>query len=91
MDFSAAIFPLTCGPNSRAWQDFPIPTPDEAFSKRMELYRRIQVLDWGIDVLADWIDCREDPDSQAEVRARKQTEHVHFLHIYQADYGGKDS
>lgn len=87
LDYSTAIFPLTCGPNHRAWQDFPIPVQDAAFAVRMALYRRIQVLDWVIDVLADWIDCREAPASQAEVRTRKQAEHEQFLRIYEADYG----
>jgi hypothetical protein len=31
----------------------------------MALYRRAQVLDWVIDVLADWIECREVPAAQA--------------------------
>lgn len=87
MDYSAAIFPLTCSPISRAWQDFAIPAQDEAFSTRMALYRRVQTLDWVIDVLADWIDCREAPDSQSDVRARKQAEHERFLRIYEAEYG----
>jgi hypothetical protein len=87
MDFSNAVFPLTCGPAACRWQDFPIPIEDEAFSTRMALYRRAQVLDFVIDVLADWIDCREAPDVQAEVRARKQAEHERFLRIYEADYG----
>lgn len=86
MDYSTAIFPLTCRPTNCAWQDFPIPAQDEAFSVRMALYRRIQVLDWVIDVLADWIDCREAPASQDEVRVRKQAEHEHFLRVYEAEY-----
>jgi hypothetical protein len=88
MDYSAAIFPLTCDPINRDWQRFPIPSQDEAFATRMALYRRTQVLDWVIDVLADWIDCRESPPSQAEVRARKQAEHEQYLRIYESEYGG---
>jgi hypothetical protein len=53
----------------------------------MALYRRVQMLDWVIDVLADWIECRQAPSSQTEVRARKQAEHEHFFCIYQEDYG----
>jgi hypothetical protein len=88
LDFATAIFPLTCGPAARRWQDFPIPAGDEAFAARMALYRRAQVLDGVIDVLADWIDCREAPAVVAEVRARKQAEHEHFLRLYEAEYGG---
>ena len=87
LDFATAVFPLTCGPAARRWQDFPIPAGDEAFAARMALYRRAQVLDWVIDVLADWIDCREAPAVVAEVRARKQAEHEHFLRQYEAEYG----
>jgi hypothetical protein len=87
MDFSNVIFPLTCGPAARRWQDFSIPMEDEAFATRMALYRRVQMLDWVIDVLADWIDCREVPAVQEEVRARKQAEHEQFLRIYEAEYG----
>jgi hypothetical protein len=86
MDFSAAIFPFTCDPTNRNWQSFPIAAHDDAFSTRMDLYRRTQVLDWIIDVLVDWIDCREAPASQAEVRARKQAEHEQYLRIYEAEY-----
>jgi hypothetical protein len=53
----------------------------------MALYRRVQMLDWVIDILADWIDCREVPAFQEEVRARKQAEHEQFLRIYEAEYG----
>lgn len=88
MDFSAAIFPLTCAPTIRDWQSFPIPAQDDAFSTRMAHYRRTQVLDWIIDVLADWIDCREAPASQAEVRAHKQAEHEYYLRLYETDYSG---
>lgn len=87
MDFATVIFPLTCVPTNRDWRDFPIPAQDEAFTTRMAIYRRMQVLDWVIDVLADWIDCREAPSSQAEVRSRKRAEHEQFLRIYEADYG----
>ncbi len=86
LDFATAVFPLTCGPAARRWQDFPIPAGDAAFAARMALYRRAQVLDWVIDVLADWIDCREAPAVAAEVRACKQAEHEHFLRLYEAEY-----
>jgi hypothetical protein len=86
MDFSNVLFPLTCGRAARRWQDFPIPAEDETFSARMALYRQAQVLDMVIDVLADWIGCREVPVDQAEVRARKQAEHERFLRIYETDY-----
>jgi hypothetical protein len=87
VDYAALLFPFTCGPALRPWQDFPIPTQDEAFPLRMALYRRAQVLDGVIDVLADWIDAREVPAAQAEVRTRKQAEHEHFLRVYEAEYG----
>jgi hypothetical protein len=87
LDFATVLFPLTCGPAARRRQEFPIPVPDEAFAARMALYRRAQVLDWVIDVLADWIECREVPAAMAAVRARKQAEHERFLCIYQTDHG----
>ena len=87
MDFANALFPLTCGPDAVRWQDFPIPIGDEGFATRMTVYRRAQVLDFVIDVLADWIECRAAPAVEAEVRARKQAEHERFLRIYEADYG----
>lgn len=87
MDFSAAIFPTTCTPAPCDWRDYSIPAGDEAFASRMALYRRTQVLDWVIDVLADWIDCRQAPSFQSEVRARKQAEHENFFRIYQTNYG----
>jgi hypothetical protein len=87
MDFSNAVFPLTCGPAAVRWQDFPIPIEDEMFSLRMDIYRRAQVLDFVIDVLADWIECHAVPAVQTEVRARQRAEHEWFLRIYEADYG----
>ncbi len=85
-DFATVILPLTFGPSARRWQDFPIPAGDEAFAVRMDLYRQALVLDWVIDVLADWIECREAPAVVAEVRARKQAEHERFLRLYEAQY-----
>jgi hypothetical protein len=87
LDFATVLFPLTVGPTARRWQDFPIPAGDEAFAARMALYRRAQVLDWVIDVLADWIECRDVPAVRDAVRARKQAEHERFLRVYEADYG----
>jgi hypothetical protein len=87
MDFAGAVFPLTCGPAARRWQDLPIPAADEAFAARMALYHRALMLDMVIDVLADWVECRVAPESQAEVRARKRAEHEQFLRLYQAEYG----
>jgi hypothetical protein len=86
LDYATVLFPLTCDPAFRRWQEFPIPAQDEAFPARMALYRRAQVLDGAIDVLADWIDCREVPAAQAEVRTRKQAEHVRFVRMYEAEY-----
>jgi hypothetical protein len=87
LDFATVIFPLTCGPAAHRWQDFPIPAGDGALAARMALYRRAQVLDGVIYVLADWIECRQAPAVTAEVRARKRAEHEHFLRLYEDDYG----
>jgi hypothetical protein len=86
LDYSAIVFPLTCSPINRDWHSFSIPYQGEAFSVRMALYCRAQVLDGVIDVLADWIECRDVPASQAEVQAGKQAEHEHSFRIYQAEY-----
>jgi hypothetical protein len=87
LDFATVIFPLTFGPAARRWQDFPIPAGDDAFAARMALYRQALVLDTVIDVLPDWIDCREAPAVIDEVRAHKQAEHECFLRLYETDYG----
>jgi hypothetical protein len=91
LDFATLLFPLTVGPDARRWQEFPISSSDEAFPTRMALYRRAQVLDYVIDVLADWIECREVPAAQAEVRTRKQAEHLRFLRMYEAEYAREET
>ncbi|HJT31180.1 MAG TPA: phosphotransferase [Pirellulales bacterium] len=93
LDVSTVLFPLSCGNAShgdaaRPWPDSWLRHPkDEAFSVRMRIYRQAQVLEYVIDVLADWVEARKVPELQAEVRARKQQEHEQFLAIYHRDYG----
>lgn len=91
LDFSTVLFPLSCGDGcgdvARPWPDSWLRRlKDQAFSVRMGVYRRAQVLEYVIDVLADWVEVREVPELQAEVRARKQREHEEFLAIYIRDY-----
>lgn len=86
LDVATVLFPLSHAGGS--WPDSSLfATSDQAFAVRMGTYRRAQVLEYVIDVLADWVEADEVPDRQAEVRERKQKEHEEFLAIYIRDYG----
>jgi thiamine kinase-like enzyme len=60
---------------------------DEALHERLALYQRAHLLDWVIDVLADYVEAEVAAAHQAEVRATKQQQHSQALALYQQYYG----
>jgi fructosamine-3-kinase len=89
MDYAVLLGPLLLSEQatSLTWQDLGLPFVDEAFAARMDVYLRAYLLDWVIDVLADYVDADEVPAHRDEVRAQKQRDHLHYLPLYRQRYG----
>jgi len=79
IDFAVLLWPLVC--QGRSWQDF-LAKPDDAFSNRIEVCLRAQLLDEVIDPLADFVAADAAPSKQAEVQLVKRTQHQNALESY---------
>jgi len=55
---------------------------DAAMSARIDLHLRAIMLDWTIDVLADWVDCAATPWAD-QVRVRNEAMHLKHMEWYQ--------
>lgn len=87
MDYGMLLGPALEGATRRPLEDFPLVPRDAAFRARIELYRRAYLLDWTVDVLADWVDAPRVPEHQEAMRARKQQEHIEYLRRYRERFG----
>ena len=65
----------------RDWRDVLGRDFDPALAARIDLYLRGIMLDWTIDVLADWIVC-DVPEWRDQVRARNEALHLRHLDWY---------
>ncbi len=87
LDYATLAWPLTHGEDSIDWRRLPIPISDVDFAGRMSVYQRALMLDWVIDVLADWKDCESAPQYRDLVRDQKRNHHLFYLEMYRARYG----
>jgi hypothetical protein len=53
----------------------------------MDLYLRARLLDWVIDVLADYIEAEVAPEQRDRVQTEKKRQHLQALALYQSRYG----
>ena len=84
IDYATMILSLATLRNDGDWRALPITSGEnEQFSARMEIYRRAIMLDWAIDVLADWTECSIiPPEHRQTIRERSERLHGEFLGVY---------
>jgi aminoglycoside phosphotransferase (APT) family kinase protein len=80
VEFAVLLWPMIY--QSGRWSEFFIPDAAEAFTKRIELCLRAQLLDEVIDPLADFVAAGSVPSRQAEVQLVKRTRHEEALERY---------
>lgn len=88
LDFTTLLAPPLSEWQDNAWPDFPLPHATQAgFAERMDLYLRARLLDWVIDVLADYIEAEVAPEQRDRVQTEKKRQHLQALALYQSRYG----
>ena len=70
----------------RDWKDL-LPAADAAFSDRIEICFRAQLLDEVIDTVADYIEAETVPSNRTHVRRVKKSQHEQALKQYRLKYG----
>jgi streptomycin 6-kinase len=86
-DYATLAWPRISASPAEDWRVLRAFNPDDgAAAQRLEIHLRATMLDWVVDVLADWIDAQAAPEHLAEVRARKFREHSRYLELYRARY-----
>jgi hypothetical protein len=86
MDYATLAWPLAHGRIAVDWMTLPIPKTDERFAERMAIYQRAIMLDWVVDVLADWIEAEQVPSHCEIVRAQKHKDYLTYLAMYREKY-----
>jgi hypothetical protein len=84
VDFAVLLWPMVS--QGRSWRDF-FTELDDAFSSRIEVCLRAQLLDEVIDPLADFVAADAVPSRQAEVQLVKRTQHQDALERYERSLG----
>lgn len=69
------------------WQQWPEPPQTRALQERLDVYARASLLDWVIDVLADYVAADAAPVYASQVRAEKERHHREALSLYRETYG----
>jgi len=85
LDFAIVIWPIVYKAG-RHWQEF-MPSADAAFSDRMEICFKAQLLDEVIDTLADYIEAETVPSNRTQVQLMKKSQHEQALKRYRLKYG----
>ena len=85
LDFALLLAPPLSAWQDDLWRDY-LPGREAGFVERMALYGRARLLDWVIDVLADYVEAEGTPEQQALARSVKQQQHLQALALYQARY-----
>ncbi|MBA2707373.1 MAG: phosphotransferase [Gemmatimonadaceae bacterium] len=84
-DLATAVWPHVFE-RKRDWRELFRSERDPKFAARMDLHLRAIMLDWTVDVLADWVDCEQSPWRE-QVRARNQQVHLRHIDWYRQRWG----
>ena len=87
LDYSTLLSPSLSHWKRDFWRTYPLPQLEDAtFDGRMDLYTQARLLDWVIDVLADYVEADVAPEHRDSVRSEKKRQHLQALQLYRAHY-----
>lgn len=87
LDYTTLLAPPLAAWQPAAWQTPELAAiADPALHQRLTLYQRAHLLDWVIDVLADYVEAEIVGDQAAPMRAAKREQHLQALKLYQHYY-----
>jgi hypothetical protein len=88
LDIAMLFGPCAADLRPQCWQALPAGlTARAAVGERLDLYAQASLLDWVIDVLADFVEADIAPQHAAQVRAEKEQIHRRALDLYRQLYG----
>lgn len=87
LDWAMVLAPEVHFQDYTWWRDNLPADAGESFEVRVELYLRAWLLDWVVDVLADYVEADRAPEHAEQVRERKRAEHLRHLSLYRVRYG----